>query len=177
MRGMMLVVALSAACWVAPMASAQSNYASTPLWRRDTTHLASDRMLIRECLDRHGLEGECHYVVQANCVTEPPPEGMTPFGLKRCDWRAIASWEDEMETTLTHLRASLPQESVASLDESQRLWEASALADVSLAIRIFAGGNISGPVGASARAQSTAARTVFLRGLAHNLSASAQGAQ
>jgi Lysozyme inhibitor LprI len=174
MKGMMLAIAALGACLVAPLAAAQSlDQATVPLWRRDTSHLSSDRMLIRACLDEHGLQGACHYVVQETCITQPPPEGMTPFGLKRCDWRAIAAWEDEMDMTLAQLRAALPRDTVAQLNESQRLWEQSVLADVTLAVRIFAGGNISGPVGASARSQSTASRTVFLRGLSHSAVAAA----
>jgi hypothetical protein len=146
----------------APMAAADADDMTVPLWRQDTTHLAADRTRIRTCLERQGFENACYHIIQVACAAEPEPQGTTPFALKRCDWRAIAAWEDEMDATLAQLRSGLSEEAAAMLDASQAQWRESVLADVTLAIRIFYGGNISGPVAANARAQSTAARTVFL---------------
>jgi hypothetical protein len=144
----------------APMAAADADDMTVPLWRQDTTHLAADRTRIRTCLERQGFENACYHIIQVACAAEPEPQGTTPFALKRCDWRAIAAWEDEGEATAVALRAALPADRVGDVDWAQKLWRQAMAADVGLAANVTDGSNT---LAAEARARATARRAVYLR--------------
>ena len=155
----MKVLAVLALLAIAACAAAQP----TPpdLWRMDTTHLAHDRALARACLDDEGRE-DCTPLIQYSCLVSIPEEGRTPAAQRACDWRAIAAWEDEMNTTLAAMRSSLPTEDLRRLEASQQAWSASMLADVALGMDHYEGGALAGPVGAEIRARATAQRASYL---------------
>lgn len=149
-------LALSACASSAPPAASPE---AKPLWREDLSHLSADRAVVRSCLERQresGLFNRCEDVVQVQCdAGEPGAE-------RRCDWRAIAAWEDEMSADLAALNAKLDSAEAAKLGVSQRAWSASMLADIGLNMDHFAGGSLSGPIGAKARATAVAQRVIFL---------------
>ena len=150
----LLAAVLALAVCVTPSAFAQQ---AQPLWRRDATHLAADRAVALACLS---AGGDCSNAVQHQCA---PGGGVRSAAEGRmCDWRAIAAWEDEIEALLARLRAALSREDAAKLDESQRLWNASMLADVGLAMDVYAGGSLAGPVGAHVRALALVQRAQYL---------------
>ena len=151
-----------AACTSAPSATKPG---AAPLWRNDTSHLGADRALVRTCLTRANAGGateSCRSVVQAECMGAVAEDGRVPAVERRCDWRAIAAWEDEMAVTLSALRTKLGPSSIAELNASQKAWEASMLADVALNMDLYAGGSLSGPMGARVRADAVASRVIFL---------------
>lgn len=137
-----------------------------PVWRMDTTHLEADRGLVRACLDRERATGRaeaCRGIVQANCLGSlENPMDVIPAMSRRCDWRAIAAWEDEMAGILATLRQRLGEGGSADLDLSQRAWEASMLADVGLNMNYYPGGSLAGPLGAHVRAEAVTGRVLFL---------------
>lgn len=137
-----------------------------PVWRMDTTHLEADRGLVRNCLDRErgaGRAESCRRIVQASCFANlPDPADVIPAMSRRCDWRAIAAWEDEMAGILATLRERLGEGGSADLDASQRAWEASMLADVGLNMNYYTGGSLAGPLGAHVRAEAVTDRVLFL---------------
>lgn len=134
------------------------------LWRRDVTHLAADRALVRAC-----LEGgkDCVGVVQAGCIGDP--DMVSAAQERLCDWRAMAAWEDEMLATLTALRAGLSTRDRRNLETSQRAWEVSMLADVGLGMDAYEGGSLAGPMGAHIRARATAQREIYLEDMRSSL--------
>jgi Lysozyme inhibitor LprI len=127
------------------------------LWRRDVSHLAADRALVRACLERGG---ECLRVVQQACVDDR--ETRTPAEARICDWRAMAAWEDETAAMVADLRARLTGHDLVNFNASQRAWQTSMLADVRLGMDHFEGGSAAGPEGARVRARAEAQRGEFV---------------
>ncbi|MES1157026.1 MAG: lysozyme inhibitor LprI family protein [Alphaproteobacteria bacterium] len=142
-------------------AAAQPVPDGTPLWRIHTENLAADRALIAHCLSAN--EDKCLHVVQDACLAGYDLDRDSPPLQRQCDWRAIAAWEDEMNDTLTRLRAQLGGRDLDNLNASQQAWETSMLADVGVGMDFFEGGSFSGPVGAHIRARATALRVLYLR--------------
>lgn len=140
---------------VAPMASPEG--INQGVWRRNTAHLTADRALVRACLDRNG---DCLRVVQQACLGNP--DRRTAAEERTCDWRAMAAWEDEVAATLADLRAQLTGRNLENLNASQRAWEVSMLADVSVGMDLLEGGSSAGPEGAHIRAQAEAQRGIYL---------------
>src|SRR4051794_28560820 len=98
-----LVLAL-AACVTPSVAQPASVPDGTPLWRMHTEHLAADRRAAHDCL----VGGEhCETLIHDACVGAYDEDSRSPALDRRCDWRAIAAWEDEMNAILTDLRGSL----------------------------------------------------------------------
>ena len=145
-------------------AGAYAREAPTNVWRLDVTNLEADRELIHTCL-RQGDGASCEAVVQRPCLEAAEPTGPTTVAMRQCYWRAIAAWEDEMQETLARLPAHVDGARWRDIQDSQRAWEASMLADVGLVMDIYRGGSLSGVVGAHARATATAQRALFLAGV------------
>ena len=130
-------------------------------WRTRTAgSRAADQALAHACLESGG---QCEDVVQAACratAGDLDPEA-APFQ-RQCDWRAMAAWEDEIVVMLADLRGKLGGRDLQNLNDSETAWETSMLADVKLGMDYYAGGTISGPIGAHVRALATAHRAAYL---------------
>ena len=143
--------------------NAYAQEAPTSIWRLDVTHLAADREHIRACIAKG--ETPCEDVVQRSCLEAAAEAGPTTAAMRQCYGRAIAAWEDEMQDALSRLQAHVDESRWRDIQDSQRAWEASMLADVGLVMDIYRGGSLSGVVGAHARATATAQRALFLAGV------------
>ena len=115
---------------------------------------------IRACLERERAEGDL-----ASC-RPALARGTSEFSSAGVDrvsnWAIIDDWESEMEVTLAWLRTNGPADNV---EASQRAWEASMLADVSVYMNLYEGGSLAGLVGSIARAEAVMDRVVFLEKL------------
>jgi hypothetical protein len=161
----MRVLLIAAALLVSGCASSAivDHEAPTPVWRMDTSSLQHDRQLARNCLSQS--RQSCDDVIQQDCTGGDGGEATIPAAMRRCDWRAIAAWEDEIEDMLTRLRGALSGRNLSELEASQRAWSASMLADVAAAMDLYEGGSLAGPVGAHMRAQASAYRARYLADL------------
>jgi hypothetical protein len=131
----------------------------TPLWRIHTENLAADRRAAHTCL----VSGRnCENLIHDGCVGAYDEDSRVPALDRQCDWRAIAAWEDEMNAILADLRGKLGENNLRNLNDSQEAWERSMLADVGLGMDYYAGGALSGPIGAHIRARATAQRAAYL---------------
>lgn len=160
----MRIWAMTALLMLCLNAGAYAREAPANVWRLDVTNLEADRELIRACL-RQGEDASCEAVVQRPCLEAAEPTGPTTVAMRQCYWRAIAAWEDEMQETLARLQAHVDGTRWRDIQDSQRAWEASMLADVGLVMDTYRGGSLSGVVGAHARAIATAQRALFLAGV------------
>jgi uncharacterized protein YecT (DUF1311 family) len=147
-----------AALWVLFVGVAHAD--PVPVWRMETGHLAADRETARNCLANG--RNDCSHIVQDACSGPAGEEGASNALSRRCDWRAIAAWEDEMNASLAFLRAHLHGPDLARLNASQRAWNVSMLKDVGLGMDYYSGGSMAGPIGAHIRAEATAARAIYL---------------
>ena len=141
-----------------PAPSQQTVSDAPPLWAGRGS--AAGRAAIRACLDRERVAGDL-----ASCRPSPAT-GTSEFscsGLDRVrNWAIIDDWENEMAVTLAWLRVNGPAEDV---DASQRAWQTSMLADVSVYMNMYEGGTLAGLVGSIARAEAVMDRVVFLEKL------------
>lgn len=153
----LLLTGCAAALPPAPV-SAPAVTEQSPLWTGRGS--AAGRAGIRACLDRERPEGDL-----ASC-RPAPARGTSEFssaGLDRVsNWAIIDNWESAMAVTLVWLRANGPSDDV---DASQRAWEASMLADVSVYMNMYEGGSLAGFIGSIARAEAVMDRVIFLEKL------------
>jgi hypothetical protein len=158
MRAVLMAVALMAGS----CASANAQVLDVPnsLWRTHTEHLVSDRAAVHACLVAG--EGGCESLIQTACLRAYDEDSRVPALARQCDWRAIAAWEDEILAMLARLRSKLGGDNLRNLNDSEAAWERSMLADVGLGMDYYAGGSISGPIGAHIRARAAAQRAVYL---------------
>lgn len=154
-----LLAGLLAGC----AAAAQTPPDGTPVWRLHTEHLADDRARAHACLETAGKT--CTAVIQDVCRASIDEDYRTPASERMCDWRAIAAWEDEMNALLASLRSQLGGRDLDNLEQSQRAWNESMLADVGTAMDLYEGGALAGPAGAHVRAIATAQRARTLADL------------
>lgn len=161
MKQLVALTLVLTGCAAAPSPAIDSPQAvadEAPLWAGRGS--AAGRAGIRACLDRERMDGDL-----ATC-RRSPAVGTSEFGSAGQDrvnnWGVIDDWEGEMQATLVWLRANGPTEDV---DASQRAWEASMLADVSVYMNTYEGGSLAGLVGSIARAEAVMDRVIFLEKL------------
>jgi hypothetical protein len=119
-----------------------------------------DRAIAHACLEGGA---KCENVVQAACAGAAGDlDTESPAFQRQCDWRAMAAWEDEIIAMLADLRGKLDGRDLNNLNDSETAWERSMLADIGLGMDYYAGGTISGPIGAHIRARATAQRAAYL---------------
>jgi len=160
MRATTVALVLVLGAFAAPSLAQPAHVADgTPLWRIHAENLAADRRAAHACL----VSGEhCDTLIHDACVHAYDEDSRSPALDRQCDWRAIAAWEDELNAILTDLRGKLGGDHLRNLNDSQNAWDRSMLADVGLGMDYYAGGSISGPIGAHIRARATAQRAEYL---------------
>jgi hypothetical protein len=130
--------------------------------------LTSDRALIRECLQSdagRAAPASCAGVVRQACYTIASPEiaSVTAFQ-RRCSWRAIAAWEDELAEARAALRAAMRPEELPAEEAAHAAFEAFLIANVRSYGAEFEGGSLSNVVAGDVRARMLAERALELRG-------------
>ena len=150
------LVLVLAAC---AAASAQTIGNPNAPWRAHAVTLEGDQWAAHNCL-QSGIN--CENSLQQGCLSAHGQDEITPAIERQCDWRAMAAWENEIMTLLADLRGKLDGDNLRHLNESEDAWERSMLADVGLGMDYYAGGSISGPIGAHIRARATAQRAAYL---------------
>jgi hypothetical protein len=163
---MRLLIA-AAALTLATDAAAQSPAPARPVWRDDLSFLASDRALIRECLQAdagRAAPASCAGVVRQACFTTASPEvaSVTAFQ-RRCNWRAIAAWEDELAEARAALRAAMRPEELPADEAAHAAFEAFLIANVRSYGVEFEGGSLSNVAAGEIRARMLAERALELR--------------
>jgi hypothetical protein len=150
---------LLAGCTAAPQPATGQQPADPPtLWAGHGS--AAGRAAIRTCLDRERTAGDL-----AACRQSPmsgSSENSSAGADRVRNWAIIDDWENEMAVTLAWLRENGPRDDI---DASQRAWETSMLADVSVYMNMYEGGALAGLVGSIARAEAVMDRVVFLEKL------------
>ena len=138
----------------------------TPVWRMDLSHLEADVALIQSCLVGGG-RGDCAGVVQEACGRGVADEiATTTAHVRRCGWRGIAAWEDELARARTTLRGFLSNDEMEREASAQAAWEAFMLANVRFQVQRFEGGSLSPVLAGEVRVRMLAARTLEVQDLA-----------
>jgi uncharacterized protein YecT (DUF1311 family) len=161
MRACLIALSLLAAGCAG--ASAQQAPDPAPVWRMHTEHFDEDRERARRCLSESARG--CDDEIQEACAGGDGAEGNTNAAVRACNWRAIAAWEDEMDSLLEQLRQRLDGRNLENLEASQRAWEASMQADTRAVMDLYEGGSLSGLAGAHVRAHATSQRARYLADL------------
>jgi hypothetical protein len=129
-------------------------------WRQQAAGASpADHAAAQACLARGG---NCEMLFQTPCLNAYDEDERSPAVARRCDWHAMAVWEDEIVAMLSDLRSKLGGDDLRNLNASEAAWERSMLADVALGMDYYSGGSISGPAGAHIRARAAAQRAAYL---------------
>ena len=120
---------------------------------------SSDRAVAHACLIS---SANCESLIQTTCLSGYSADEQSPALARRCDWRAMAAWEDEVLALLADVRGKLAGDDLKNLNDAETAWETSMLADVGLGMDLYSGGSLSGPVGAHIRARATALHAAYL---------------
>jgi hypothetical protein len=168
----MRALLVAAALMLGACASAGADQAQTPgdsahpvlgdpnaPWRTQTGASAADVETARACLARGD---NCENLFQTPCLNAYDEDERSPALARRCDWHAMAVWEDVILAILADLRRQYGSDGVTKLNDDERAWEASMLDDVGLGMDMYEGGSLAGPVGAHIRARATAQRAAYL---------------
>lgn len=151
--------------------SAPASPGINPVWWEDRSRLEDDLAAINGCFiasDQHnnGEEGHCARAVHAVCRADQGEEtSETTLGLRQCNWRAIAAWEQVLDETIARLEPLLLIHEKAPFARAQAAWIGHRDANTAFYWAQFEGGSLAPVAAGDARATMTALRAIELRSL------------